>query len=174
MNRLKHSLAEGSEKALWQIGGVPTQHRTDHLTAAVKNAGKAQAKNGTKREDALMRHSGMQPTRNTVTIAHENGDVEPSHHQCTKAVDQPLRVRASRNFPNREASERFLLDRVRTRNLKRRPAFAEERETLQLLPKTQRSPCQERRVMVIPMCIQSAKGFPSYSILLPVSRLSHR
>src|SRR5579863_10106339 len=29
------ALAEGIEQALWQLGGVPKQHRTDHLTAAV-------------------------------------------------------------------------------------------------------------------------------------------
>ena len=31
------ALAEGIEKALWQIGGVPQQHRTDHLSAAVRH-----------------------------------------------------------------------------------------------------------------------------------------
>src|SRR5436309_5733098 len=56
------ALAEGIEKALWQIGGVPQQHRTDHLTAAVKNAGKQQARDWTSRYDALMAHYGMQPT----------------------------------------------------------------------------------------------------------------
>jgi hypothetical protein len=28
--------ASGIEQALWQIGGVPAQHRTDHLSAAVR------------------------------------------------------------------------------------------------------------------------------------------
>lgn len=109
------ALAEGIEKALWQIGGVPAQHRTDHLSAAVKNAGKTQAKDWTVRYSALMGHYGMHPTKNNVTIAHENGDVEQSHHQFKRAVDQALRVRASRDFPNREAYERFLADLVRTR-----------------------------------------------------------
>ena len=31
------ALAEGIEQALWQIGGVPVQHRTDHLSAAVRH-----------------------------------------------------------------------------------------------------------------------------------------
>ncbi len=30
------ALAEGIEKALWHLGGVPAQHRTDHLSAAVR------------------------------------------------------------------------------------------------------------------------------------------
>ncbi len=33
------ALAEGIEKALWQIGGVPQQHRTDHLSAALEQCG---------------------------------------------------------------------------------------------------------------------------------------
>jgi cellulose biosynthesis protein BcsQ len=32
------ALAEGIEHALWQLGGVPAQHRTDHLTAAIQEA----------------------------------------------------------------------------------------------------------------------------------------
>lgn len=92
------SLAEGIEKALWQISGVPAQHRTDHLSAAVKNADKTQAKDWTVRYSVLMGHYDMQPTKNNVTIAHENGDVEQSHHQFKRAVDQVLRVRASRDF----------------------------------------------------------------------------
>ncbi len=141
------ALAEGIEKALWQIGGVPKQHRTDHLSAAIKNA-KAQAKDWTARYEALMTHYGMQPTKNNVTIAHENGDVEQSHHQFKKAVDQALRVRASRDFPSREAYERFLADLVRTRNLKRNAQFVEEQQVLQPLPTTPLAPCQELRVTV--------------------------
>jgi hypothetical protein len=142
------ALAEGIEKALWQIGGVPKQHRTDHLSAAVKTAGKAQAKDWTVRYAALMVHYGMQPTKNNVTIAHENGDVEQSHHQFKQAVDQALRVRASRDFPNREAYERFLADLIRSRNLKRNAQFIEEQEVLQPLPTTPLAPCQELRVTV--------------------------
>lgn len=142
------ALAEGIEKALWQIGGVPKQHRTDHLTAAVKNGGKSHAKDWTVRYDALMAHYGMQPTKNNVTIAHENGDVEQSHHRFKQAVDQALRVRASRDFPDREAYERFLADLVRVRNLKRSVRFTEEQEALQPLPTTALAPCQELRVTV--------------------------
>ena len=97
------ALAERIESALWQIGGVPAQHRTDQLSAAVKNAGKAEAKDWTTRSSALMAHYGMEPTKNNLRIAHENGDVEQSHHQFKQAVDQALRVRASRDFQSREA-----------------------------------------------------------------------
>ena len=142
------ALAEGIEKALWQIGGVPKHHRTDHLTAAVKNAGKEHTKDWTRRYEALMAHYGMQPTKNNVSIAHENGDVEQSHYQFKRAVDQALRVRASRDFPSREAYERFLTDLSRVRNLKRNARFVEEQQVLQPLPTTPLAPCQEVRVKV--------------------------
>jgi hypothetical protein len=117
------ALAEGIEKALWQLGGVPQQHRTDHLTAAVKNAGKQHARDWTSRYDALMAHYGMRASKNNLRIAHENGDVEQSHHQFKQAVDQALRVRASRDFPKREAYERFLADLIRVRKRTAKYAF---------------------------------------------------
>lgn len=70
-----------------------------------------------------MAHYGMQPTKNNVSIAHENGDVEQSHHQFKQAVDQALRVRASRDFPSREAYERFLADLIRVRKRTAKRAF---------------------------------------------------
>jgi Mu transposase-like protein len=57
-------------------------------------------------------------------------------------------VRASRDFSNREAYERFLADLVRGRNLKRNAQFVEEQKALQPLPTTRLSPCQELRVTV--------------------------
>jgi hypothetical protein len=142
------ALAEGIEKALWQIGGVPAQHRTDHLSAAVKNAGKTQAKDWTVRYSALMGHYGMHPTKNNVTIAHENGDVEQSHHQFKRAVDQALRVRGQRDFPTRAAYWAFLDDLVQQRNLTRQARWTEERATLRPLPTTPLGLCRELRVPV--------------------------
>ncbi len=102
------ALAEGIEKALWQLGGVPEQHRTDHLSAAVHRLDKSGQEDWTKRYDALMAHYGMQPTWNNTGVAHENGDVEQSHYRFKEAVDQALRVRGSREFPSRAAYDRFL------------------------------------------------------------------
>src|SRR5690349_11769120 len=67
--------AEGIERALWHLGGVPKQHRTDHLTAAVRQTHRKETREEwTARYQALMAHYGMQPTWNNVGIAHENGD----------------------------------------------------------------------------------------------------
>ena len=142
------ALAEGLEKALWQIGGVPQQHRTDHLSAAVRRLDKQGTEDWTKRYHALMAHYGMLPTWNNLHVAHENGDVEQSHFRFKEAVDQALRVRASRDFPSRAAYDRFLQDLIRNRNLKRSERFAQEQEALHPLPTTPLSPCQELRVIV--------------------------
>jgi len=48
------ALAEGIEKALWQIGGVPQQHRTDHLSAAVRQLRQPEREDWTVRYQALM------------------------------------------------------------------------------------------------------------------------
>ncbi len=97
------ALAEGIEACLWQIGGVPLFHRTDHLSAAVRQHGPAGREDFTERYQSLMGHYGMQPTWNNTGVAHENGDVEQSHYRFKQAVDQALRARGSRDFPNRAA-----------------------------------------------------------------------
>src|SRR5438067_500543 len=142
------ALAEGIEKALWQLGGVPQQHRTDHLSAAVRHLPKSDREDWTLRYQALMQHYGMQPTWNNTGVAHENGDVEQSHHRFKQAVDQALRARGDRDFPTRAAYEHFLHELVRKRNLNRTARFATEREALRPLPATALAPCKELRVTV--------------------------
>jgi Mu transposase-like protein len=142
------ALAEGIEKALWQIGGVPEQHRTDHLTAAVRHLRKEEREDWTLRYQALMQHYGMQPTWNNQGVAHENGDVEQSHHRFKQAVDQALRVRWCRDFASRSAYERFLQDLVYKRNQTRDARFTAEKEALRPLPAAPLSPCKELRVTV--------------------------
>ncbi len=140
------ALAEGIEYSLWRIGGVPAQHRTDHLTAAVKQESKAGAQDWTKHYQGLMEHYGMQPTWNNTGVANENGDVEQSHRRFKEAVDQVLRVRGSREFATRSAYEHFLQDLVYKRNQTRAAVFAVEKAALRPLPATPLSPSKEVRV----------------------------
>lgn len=142
------ALAEGIEKSLWQIGGVSHQHRTDHLSAAVRQLRKEEKEDWTTRYQALMAHYGMQPTWNNVSIAHENGDVEQSHHRFKPAVDQALQVRSSRDFASRAAYEHFLQNLIHKRNQTRREQFAAERAALRPLPSRELAPCKELRVAV--------------------------
>ncbi len=70
------ALAEGLQNALWSLGGVPREHRTDSLSAAFRNLDKAAQEDLTRRYEALCAHYGMTPTRNNTGLAHENGSVE--------------------------------------------------------------------------------------------------
>ena len=142
------ALAEGLEWCLWQIGGAPRLHRTDHMGAAVRPLDAAGRQDFTDRYRGLMAHYGMEPTANTAGEPHQNGDVEQAHHRFKVAVDQALRVRGSRDFADRPAYERFLHEIMRQRNLTREPRFAEERAVLRPLPLLPLAPCRELRVTV--------------------------
>ena len=80
------------------MGGVPAQQRTDQLSAAVRHLPTDEQVAFSERYQALMRHYGMQPTWNNAGSAHEHGDVEQSQFRFKEALDQALRVRASRAF----------------------------------------------------------------------------
>jgi Mu transposase-like protein/helix-turn-helix protein len=142
------ALAEGIEVCLWQLGGVPRQHRTDHLSAAMRPLDGNGRRQATARYAALMAHYGLEPTTNNLGAAHENGDVEQAHFRFKQAVDQALRVRGSRDFPDRTAYSRFLQELVRQRNLTRQARFAEEQAALRPLPRAPLDLCREVRVPV--------------------------
>ena len=63
------SLSLGLQNALGAL--------TDRLSAAVKNLKREEF---TERYQALLRHFGMRSSRTQAGKAHENGDVEQSHH----------------------------------------------------------------------------------------------
>ncbi|MGH9697488.1 MAG: IS21 family transposase [Bryobacteraceae bacterium] len=128
------ALAEGLESCLWQIGGVPHWHRTDNLTAAVRDLDREGRHEFTQNYRALLAHYDMQPSANTAGQAHQNGDVEQSHFRFKQAVDQALRVRGSRDFADRGNYERFLAELIRQRNLTRSQRFAADQAALRPLP----------------------------------------
>ena len=133
---------------LWQLGGVPQHHRTDHLSAAIRPLDADGHALANARYAALLRHYGMEPTTNTLGVAHENGDVEQAHYRFKEAVDQALRVRGSREFPDRAAYTQFLQALVKQRNLTRQARWAEERAVLRPLPAAPLALCRELRVAV--------------------------
>jgi transposase len=128
------ALAEGLEACLWQIGGVPLLHRTDNLSAAVRDLDREGRHEFTQNYCALLAHYGMQPSANTAGCANQNGDVEQSHFRFKDAVDQALRVRGARDFGSREDYERFLAELVRQRNLTRTQRFEADSAALRPLP----------------------------------------
>ncbi|GAB4436357.1 MAG: IS21-like element ISBj11 family transposase [Chloroflexi bacterium OHK40] len=142
------ALAEGFEYCIWQLGGVPEQHRTDNLSAAVQAIEADRSRRWTDRYLGLMNHYGLSPSTTTPGEAHENGDVEQAHHRFKEAVDQALRARGSRDFADRASYFLWLQELVRKRNQTRKQRWAEELAALRPLPKTPLHPCREEQVVV--------------------------
>ena len=126
------SLAEGLQNAVWELGGLPAEHRTDNLTAAIVRKG--QRDDLTPQYRGLLAHYGLEASHNSPGRAHENGDVEQSHYRFKKAVAQALSLRGSRDFATRAEYQQFLRELLARRNGWRRERVAIEMEALRPLP----------------------------------------
>jgi Integrase core domain len=100
------SLTEGWQNAIWELGAVPAEHRTDRLSSAVNNMSNREEFNG--RYEALLKYYGVKPQRTNASSPHENGDAEQSHHRFKRAVDQALLLRGSRDFADQAEYAKFL------------------------------------------------------------------
>jgi transposase len=128
------SLSAGVQSALWRLGGVPLEHRTDNLSAATHELAESRGRDFTERYRELIDHYGLRASRNFPGNAHENGDVESANGGLKNAIDQRLRLRGSRAFVSREAYEGFLESCVQGRNATRQARIEEERAHLRALP----------------------------------------
>jgi len=128
------ALAEGLQDALWRLGGVPHEHRSDSLSAAYRNLTKEAAEDVTRRYKQLCQHYGMEPTRNNRGEGHENGAVESPHGHLKKRIRQALLLRDSCDFESVSAYEYFLSDIVRDINARKKDKVEVERQYLQPLP----------------------------------------
>src|SRR6202453_5002973 len=114
------ALAEGLQNALWSLGGVPEQHRSDSLSAAFRNLG-ADAK-----EDLT--------TRNNPGVSHENGAIESAHGHLKRALADALLLRASRDFDDLPAWRGFVDEIVGRGNARNAKRIDQERMALKKLP----------------------------------------
>jgi hypothetical protein len=110
------ALAEGLQDALWPVGKVPREHRSDSLSAAFRNLDHNARDDVTRRYQELCAHYGMTPTRNNTGIAHENGSIESAHGHLKKAVEDALVLRSSRDFDDLLLYRRFVAEIVGRRN----------------------------------------------------------
>ncbi len=129
------AVAEGMQDALWMLGGVPAEHRTDSLSAAFKNLDRDAQRDFTKRYDELCRHYDMRATRNNPGVANENGSIEAANNHIKIRLDQRLRRRESRDFASLEAYRAFVAGICNRYNARRATRVAIERVTLKPLPK---------------------------------------
>jgi len=142
------ALAEGLQNALWSLGGVPADHRTDSLSAAFKNLEQSAQDDLTDRMDALCGHYGMTPSRNTKGVAHENGAIEGPHGHLKRAISDALLMRGSRDFEDLAGYRRFIdevVGRINARNAKR---IDVERASLKPLPARRTTDYEEVTVRV--------------------------
>ena len=140
------ALQSGLQNALWVLGRVPEEHRTDNLTAAT-------FKGRSRREFneaylGLVRHYGMRPSRNHPGEAHQNGDVEQSHWRVKERVDQTLLLRGNRNFESRTEYGSFLKGIFETKNQDRRKRVEEELAVMAPLPSRRLEDYREYQVRV--------------------------
>ncbi len=128
------ALAEGLQNALWALGGVPEQHRTDSLSAAFRNLDADAKRDLTERYEALCLHYGMTPTRNNLGVAHENGSIESSHGHLKKKLADALLLRASRDFDDLARWRGFVDEIVARGNARNAKRIEQERLALKALP----------------------------------------
>ena len=126
------ALSEGIQNAFWQFGGVPAQHRSDSLSAAVRNH--SDRTTLTTRYAALMDHYGCVAQRTNARCANENGDVESQNGHIKDRIDQALLLRGSRDFASRDQYMAFVQEIIDRANATRQQRFAEERLKLGRLP----------------------------------------
>ena len=119
------ALSTGLQAALWRLGGVPEEHRTDSLSAAFNNL--AEEQELTRRYDDLCRHYGMRASRCNPGQSNENGSIESRHGSLKTALDQGLRLRGSRAFDDVEAYAAFVDQIVQRFNARAAKCLAAER-----------------------------------------------
>ena len=165
------ALAEGLQNALWSLGGAPTEHRTDSLSAAFRNLDDDARRDLTRRYDALCAHYRMTPTRNTTGIAHENGAIEGPHGHLKRAIGDALLLRGSVAFDDLGAYRRFVDEIVGRSNMRNGRRIDSERPHLTSLPK--RRACDHEMVTVR---VTNAGGFTLRKVFytVPSRLIGHR
>ncbi len=165
------ALSIGMQKALWQAGGAPEEHRTDSLSAAFKNLSDLEQREWTDRYAALCAHYGMRPSRNNPGESHENGSIESRHGSLKNALRQALLLRGSSDFGDRAAYEAFVDAVVQRLNARIAKPFAVERAALRPLPARRTAEYDELPARVSKYGIFTVKG-EQYSA--PTRLIGHR
>lgn len=126
------SLTMGYMRAVAELGAVAEKHRTDNLTAAVKNHGSRHVFN--ERWIAFLNHYKVEPSKNNPGESHENGSVEKSHDLLKNALDQALKLRGCQEFASVAEYEKFIRRILDQRNKGRRQRVADELAVMKGLP----------------------------------------
>lgn len=140
------SLSDGLQNALWELGGIPLEHRTDRMSLAVNNG--SDEREFTTRYEALMRHYRMTGQKIQTGRPNENGDVEQRHYRLKRAVAQALLLRDSHNFGSIAEYKEFLRALLTQLNAGRRERLRIEMQYLRPLPAGRLESLKRERVKV--------------------------
>jgi hypothetical protein len=128
------ALLAGLQGALWALGGVPGEVRSDNLSAATHELKKG-GRTLTKRFKAVLEHYELNSSRINSGKANENGVVEQRHYRTKTAVAEALVLRGSSDFDTVDEYVVFL-GNIQGKHNSRISAetLAAEREQLRKLP----------------------------------------
>lgn len=130
------ALTEGLQDSLRRLGGCPSEHRTDSLSAAFKNISKEAIDDITKKYHDFCEHYSMKPTRNNLGCKHENGSIESAHGHVKRRIKQAFLLRGSYDFDSVEEYQIWLDEVVNNHNRRNAKNIDIERASLQVLPET--------------------------------------
>ena len=143
------ALSAGLQSAFWDIGGVPTEIRSDNLSAATHELKRARGRTLTQRYRGLLEHYRAKSTLIRPGKGNENGVVEQRHRWTKKHIAEALVFRGSKDFDSRESYAAFVQDVVdRRHNAKHKDAFEAEKLLLTPLPTLRLPDCTEYTVKV--------------------------
>ncbi|MEB0059922.1 IS21 family transposase [Variovorax sp. LG9.2] len=150
------ALSTGLQSALWRLGGVPEEHRTDSLSAAFNNL--AEQQELTRRYAALCTHYAMRASRCNPGQSQENGSIESRHDSLKTALDQALRLRGSRCFDDRVGYETLVATIVARLNARVAVRLMVERTMLRALPQRRTAEYEELPARVSKYAIFTVRG----------------
>lgn len=150
------ALSTGLQSALWHLGGVPEEHRTDSLSAAFNNL--AEQEELTRRYAALCKHYDMRASRCNPGQSQENGSIESRHDSLKTALDQALRLRGSRCFDERAAYDALVATIVARFNARASVRLVVERAMLRPLPARRTAEYEEVPARVSKYAIFMVRG----------------
>lgn len=163
------ALSTGLQAALWALGGVPEEHRTDSLSAAFNNL--AEQEELTKRYADLCSHYGLRATRCNPGQSNENGSIESRNSTLKAALEQALCLRGTRSFDTRTDYESFVDTIVQRMNTRAAKFLLTERAMLKPLPVRRTAEFEEIPARVSKYAIFTLKG-ALYSV--PSQLIGHR
>ncbi|MES0447316.1 MAG: IS21 family transposase [Desulfobacterales bacterium] len=126
------ALSEGLQNALWKLSKVPTEHRTDRLSAAINNH--CNKEEFTESYKYLLEYYKLKASKTNPYSGNENGDVEQAHNRLKKYIDQKLMLRGSRDFASQEEYSLFLRQCLNHKNRNRTYRLEEELKNMTALP----------------------------------------